>query len=308
MAHVKGRPIHDTFVNMNGRARPCPICGSLGAMPLKKFGRHHLVKCRECTLVYSGKEPTVEELSSLYSNYPEHTHLNPITRQRYKELLDRFSRLRSPGILLDAGCGSGFFLDVAHQNGWRVRGSEYDPNAIRKCRERGFQIWEGALTPNSFGDTRFDIITSFEVLEHLIDPIGELRIFRALLRNDGLLYMTTPNFGSISKLMAGTNWTVINYPEHLNYFTPRTLKRSLEMTGFRVLEMRTTGISPSRILSSTNARSSIREANTDPDNTDQKLRSRIEQNKYLKFGKKMLNDILTLTSTGDSIKVLAKCI
>src|SRR5690606_7478712 len=116
---------------------------------LKKYRRHHLVRCNACSFVYSGKEPSPDELASIYSNYPEHAALNPITEKRYIELLDRFKPLKVTGHILDAGCGSGFFLDVARRKGWRPHGSEYDLVSVKKCRERGIDMWHGALSPVS---------------------------------------------------------------------------------------------------------------------------------------------------------------
>lgn len=256
-------------------------------------------------MVYAGIDPTPAELAAMYGDYPIHAELNPLTRVRYLELLETLASARITGNLLDAGSGAGHFLDVATEKGWTAHGSEYDVRMVKACRQRGFRMHQGALDAASFQEGSFDVITSFEVLEHLTDPLGELRNFHRFLRPDGLLYLTTPNFNSISRAMAGSRWSVVNYPEHLNYFVPRTLGKALGTTGFRIIRTRTTGISPSRLLRSRGADMAMEE-NTVPNNSDQRMRAAIERSWYLKVAKSMTNGILSALGRGDTIKVLCR--
>ena len=165
-------------------------------------------------------------------------------------------------------------------------------------------MWQGALGPTSFSDGLFDVITSFEVVEHLVDPATELSNFLRLLRPGGILYVTTPNFSSISRTLSGRNWNVVRYPEHLNYFTPRTLKLALASAGFPLVRSTTTGFSISRLSKSRNP-SITTEYNNNPQNTDQRLRESIERNKLLGAAKWATNRLLSLTEMGDSLKAFA---
>lgn len=282
--------------------RDCPICDAHDGRFLKNYTKHHLARCRRCGMVYAGKRPTPAELAEFYATYPLHAQLNPITRARYLELLTDLAPARTHGRILDAGCGVGFFLDTAREAGWDTHGSEYDERVVKTCRDRGITMWQGALTNESFPDAYFDVITSFEVMEHLQDPLAELRNFHRMLRPGGVLYITTPNFSALSRRLIGQNWSVVNYPEHLNYFTPATLRRALESAGLSVTACRTTGISVSRLSYRVDS-SDQREANHTPMNTDQRLRARIEGNGLLRVGKSSLNALLGMLSAGDTIKM-----
>ncbi len=208
-------------------------------------------------------------------------------------------------MILDAGSGSGFFLDVAQEHGWRTYGSEYDPAIVAQCRDRGIKMWQGQLMEDSFAGNSFDVITSFEVLEHLPEPLKELELFHKFLRPGGLLYLTTPNFGSIGRRLAGKDWSIVNYPEHLNYFTTRTLRSALSKVGLNVLGSYTTGISLSRSMFGTQPGSKA-EANVDPDNTDQRIRRSIESSRLLRMTKSAVNALLNLTNKGDSLKIFGE--
>ena len=252
-------------------------------------------------MVYSTQEPTAEELDELYGSYPIKAALSPITRKRFAELLRSFEPFRSTGHILDVGSGSGFFLDVAMEMKWDAHGVEYDPSIVKACVLRGMKMQQGALDVSHYQEGSFDVLTSFEVLEHLIDPRAEIEKFHALIRPGGLLYATTPNYNSVSRWLAHPSWNIINYPEHLNYFTPRTLDRILSENGFIKERLVTTGISVSRVRSSITGN---QQENIDPNNDDERLRGRIESSRFLLFGKRSMNAALSLMGMGDSLKAM----
>jgi 2-polyprenyl-3-methyl-5-hydroxy-6-metoxy-1,4-benzoquinol methylase len=253
-------------------------------------------------MTYAGREPSARELDDMYTNYPVRTVLNPVTVIRFHELLDRLDAFRSTGRLIDVGSGSGFFLDVARERGWEVHGTEYDPVMVESCTARGFNMRQGPLDPAHYEPGSFDVVTSFEVLEHLVSPQQELSYFHQLLRPGGALYLTTPNFNALSRRISGGAWTIVNYPEHLNYYTPSTIRRALNAAGFRERRIWTTGISVMRLRGSL---TQVKQDNTDPLNDDQQIRGRIESSAFLRLVKNLLNGVLALFRSGDTIKVMA---
>lgn len=256
--------------------------------------------CRACGFGYSGQEPNTDELRDYYGHYTMIRDLSPITAKRYDELLASFAPYRRSGRLLEVGAGGGLFLDRARSAGWQCHGTEYDPAIVAECRARGLIMHDGALPDHPWESGSFDVVVSFEVVEHLPRPMDDLRAMVDLLRPGGVLYITTPNFNSISKLLAYGKWTIVNYPEHISFFNPSNMHRALTSLGMRRIWVRTTGISLSRFRIS----HGMGTATTTATRNDEQLRRTIESRPMLRSLKKFIDGILNVTGKGDSLKVL----
>ena len=261
------------------------------------YASAHLCRCGRCGFVFARAIPTPEELERHYESYGRNDYLSPLTVKRYEELLDSFEPYRRTGRILDVGCGIGYFLEVAQRRGWSVHGTEYTDEAVKICRDKGIEVFKGALDPADFG-VEFDVITSFEVLEHINNPRDELQRFMTLLRPGGLVYLTTPNFNSLLRYRLKAAFNVICYPEHLCYYAPRTLSRLFREAGFEQLKLQTTGVSLTRLK--TSAQTS-QEAFISADSTDERLRQRLE-NPVMQWVKQALNALLSLFGVGDTLK------
>ena len=278
----------------------CISCSSDKIVKLNRYSKGFLFKCKNCSLVFANKIPSVKELEAHYSNYSRNDYLSPITIKRYNELLDKFEKYRKTNNILDVGCGIGYFLEEAKKRGWNVYGTEYTEEALKICNEKGISLNKGKLNPDNY-NFKFDIVTSFEVIEHINNPIEEITNINSILRNEGLFYLTTPNFNSINRYYLKEKWNVIVYPEHLTYYTKSTLKKLIQKQGFKTISNKTTGISITRIKTSKEKKADNSEfisANTE----DEKLRNNIEKNRFLQFGKKAVNWILSFLGIGENIK------
>lgn len=277
----------------------CLICDSSQLRVLDSYHETHLVKCKQCRFVFAQKIPSTQELIDYYDGYGRNDYLSPITIKRYNELLDEMEKYRKTNRILDVGCGIGYFLEVAKERGWEVYGTEYTDKALEICRGKGIHMEEGKLDPSQFDQESFDIITSFEVLEHINNPVEETTNFHALLRPGGLVYLTTPNFNSLLRHRLKERYDVITYPEHLSYYTPKTLHRLFTRTGFVKQKIQTTGISLTRLRTSQGKKSQAFISET---SDDEQLRNKIEDKAHLQVAKKMVNGTLTMFGVGDSLK------
>lgn len=277
----------------------CLICNSTALKPLKDYQSTHLCKCKSCGFVFAQAIPTMEELEKHYEGYSRNDYLSPVTIKRYNELLDYFEQFRKTGKLIDVGCGIGYFLEEAKKRGWEVYGTEYTDEAIQICEGKGITMKKGKLNPADFEPESFDVITNFEVIEHINNPQEEIQNFNQILRKGGLVYITTPNWNALLRYRLKAAYNVIVYPEHLSYYTPRTIKKLFKSKGFKSLKVMTTGISITRLKTS---KGSSDQAYISETSDDEKLRNKIEGNKLLQFAKSTVNKSLTLLGVGGSLK------
>lgn len=285
---------------VNNYHKNCLVCGSDQLQMLPKYSKDYLVKCRNCTFIFSYKIPSDQELSDYYKNYgaDQHDAISPITIKRYHELLDQFESYRMHNNILDVGCGSGHFLATAKERGWKVYGTEFPESLCEVCRRKGLTIHRGALDTANYENMAFDIITSFEVIEHIYNPLEELKKFQQIIRQGGLFYCTTPNFNSLQRLQMGPELNIIVYPEHISYYTKKTLARVCRITGFKPISIKSTGFSFSRAKPKTIAREHV----TGDGSPDEIARQRIESNSALRIAKVIMNGLLTLSGTGLTLK------
>lgn len=161
-----------------------------------------------------------------------------VLRRNHRAALARIARhARPPGRLLDFGCGFGLFLDTARQVGWDVAGIDPLPGHGAYARGAlGLDVVSDTLRPDTFPAARFDVVTAFQVFEHLPDPRAELAALRRLLRPGGLLVVEVPNVATpLVRLLGGRHRHFV--ADHLWFFAPATLRRFLESGGFEVLEV-----------------------------------------------------------------------
>jgi 2-polyprenyl-3-methyl-5-hydroxy-6-metoxy-1,4-benzoquinol methylase len=282
----------------------CISCESANLKKIAFIKNVLLFRCANCKIVFSKLIPSDHELTNFYSKYPDYGHISSITFSRYNQLLNKFEKYRKLNNILDIGCGNGFFLDEAKKRGWNVYGTEFYERSITICRDKKIEIAKGKFTTSSFPTIQFDVITSFEVIEHTHTPMEVINDVYSCLRQGGLVYITTPNFDSLSRHLLSDKWSVISYPEHLTYFNSFSLKYLIEKAGFKTLSVKTTGISFARIidgLKTKTLKSPSSFSNTKP-NLDQDLRVRIESNRLLSLLKSLINWLLTLTKKGDTLK------
>jgi 2-polyprenyl-3-methyl-5-hydroxy-6-metoxy-1,4-benzoquinol methylase len=264
---------------------------------MKRYEHARLHRCSSCGHVFADRFPTDAELDQHYGGYPRVPCSSEITLRRYEELLDSFEPYRDRGRLLDVGCGVGDFLVAAQTRGWEVQGVELEERARAICADRGLEVIEAPLQAERFAPGSFDLVTSFEVLEHMVFPRAELQSIATVLRPGGLLYLTTPNFSSLTRRLLGPRYSVIAYPEHLGYFRPDTLDRVLGDAGLVRVDLRTTGFSVGQV------RDAIRRGTpSERKSVDESLRGALDSRKSLTVAKRAVNRGLSGLDLGDTLK------
>ncbi len=222
----------------------CNLCGSdqwqvVQTVPVQRFGppgEFNLVQCRDCGLRYLNPRPSPEEMADYYpAAYHEYrASIDKRVRHWYQEEKLRKVQVHSNGgRLLDVGCNDGLFLHLARQSGWEVQGVEIAESVAAHAREAlGLDVFTGELTEANFPAQHFDVVTFWHVLEHLHDPMRELREARRILKPGGLLIVEVPNIASWQARLFGANWRALDTPRHLYHFSPDSLRAMLEQAGF----------------------------------------------------------------------------
>jgi 2-polyprenyl-3-methyl-5-hydroxy-6-metoxy-1,4-benzoquinol methylase len=164
----------------------------------------------------------------------------PVRFERELRLFRKFCR---GGAVLDVGCSTGGFLYNLNERfpgEYQRLGTDVSGPALDYAASRGVPVLQGNFLDSSCGP--FDAVTFWAVLEHLFEPRLFLERAWSLLNPDGLCFVLVPNMRSLATRLLGTRHRYI-YPQHLNYFTNRTLKRFVQER-FSVLEIRSMHFNP----------------------------------------------------------------
>ena len=224
----------------------CAVCGGTEAAPLFDKDGFAIVRCRGCGLVYVNPRLTPAALAALYQGQeisPAAYYVRTARQDEasFAQRLALIERFREPGALLDLGCGPGTFSAVARGRGWRPLGLDVNPRSIAHCHERGLEAICDVFPSAALDGRRFDAIVMNDFLEHLPDPGAALEAAGALLAPGGVLFVTTPDVGSLMARVSGPRWLHLKPNEHLNYFDRVTIDRLLTRAGYRVKYLRAIG-------------------------------------------------------------------
>jgi SAM-dependent methyltransferase len=208
------------------------------AQRLFEKGAFTITRCDACGLIMSGAP--AEESAFDAPNY--YTMSSDVRADIYAEwafrwrwILRRIGRLARPGDLLDVGAGNGLFVKIAAEEfGWRARGIVLSKTEVDFAR-RALDVELDQARIEDVADS-FDLVTTFNVLEHVEDPVAFLAGMRDRLRPGGLIAVTTPSPASIQARMKGlARWGMIAPPHHVNIFSRQALGLALRKAGFQAV-------------------------------------------------------------------------
>lgn len=209
---------------------------------------YQYLRCRTCGVVYS--DLTAEQYASVQHNVWNEEEPDAEALAFYGAARERvhgeFLALSPPtgdGRLLDVGCGLGFFLERAQARGWDVAGVDTSESWVRLANERlgGDRVVHGLLAEAGLPARSFDLITAWDVIEHIHDPLAFLRDIKELLAPGGRLFLRTPNLPYVYPVYTGRSVvlrdpTGLGATNHIVYFSSATLAKALEAAGLRPVD------------------------------------------------------------------------
>ncbi len=207
----------------------------------RNYGR--IVRCLKCGLCYTNPRPTAEAILSGYGNYVDESYLlESSSRSINAHLsLNTIRRFVSAGSLLEFGSSVGYFLNAARTD-FEVTGLEPSRWATQEAQKR-FKVEcyaESIENPKSIQGRSFDVVAMSDVIEHLLDPKAAILSSRNFLKPGGILYLLTPDIGSLSAKIMRSYWWGLR-PAHIYYFSRQTLTRMLIENGFEILTIKSFG-------------------------------------------------------------------
>ncbi|HEY8515481.1 MAG TPA: class I SAM-dependent methyltransferase [Candidatus Binatia bacterium] len=221
----------------------CVLCGARAFSRLFEKRGWAFVRCTSCGLVSLDPLPSPEEIAAHHERsytdggYATFAAADEIRRGIARDRLERARRAAPPGPWLDVGCSTGAFVAAAVESGIDAEGLEISSVAVAQARQRGLRVHQGAV--ESFSpERRYAVITAFDVLEHLRDPLEFVRRLGDWLLPDGVLVAAVPNHHSMAARVMRKHWFYYAPPDHIHYFTPETLRRLLAQGGLTTVDLR----------------------------------------------------------------------
>ncbi|SRR5579883_162170 len=201
--------------------------------------QYTLVRCRNCSLVWLSDRPEPHEMGQHYGvDYDRFISNAGDSQERWEHRQAAIRQYKSGGALLDLGCSSGSFLASLKGQNWRLFGVEMSPEAAKAARAKtGADVFIGDILDAPFAPESFDVITCFDVLEHVYEPDRVLEKVKQWLKPDGVFYMLVPNIDSGEARTFRSYWYGLELPRHLTHFSPESLRQMAHSAGLTELSI-----------------------------------------------------------------------
>jgi len=238
--------------NLRRQEKNCNLCHGHKSKYLFSVHSFNVVRCLDCGLAYLNPMPYPDDAAGLYTvdyyrskdaeedaplGYPDYLELQEHHTFVADELLRPLGDIK-PGTVLDVGCGMGTMLGRFRELGWEAYGIDVSAYATDYARdELGLKVFTGAVEEAELPESFFDLVTVVHVIEHLPDPRSTLETLHRLLKPGGVIVVATHDTSGLWPRIVGKHWRHLNIPEHLYFFSRKSLDRMLVDTGFRTFRL-----------------------------------------------------------------------
>lgn len=227
------------------KASPCVCCGA------ENWAEHFRVlrRCLGCGFIRADMELSHEQVRRLYqesyftgAEYGNYLADQQGHRVNFADRLRVVRRLMGrPRSIFEVGCAYGFWLEQCSLAGVESAGVDVCAEAVRHARmELGQDARVGDFLSLPLEKGRYQAFCLWDTIEHLSNPEAFVARVHGLLPEDGWLFLTTGDIGSLYACWRGPHWRMIHPPTHLQYFSTDTMRRLLTRQGFRVVRCQST--------------------------------------------------------------------
>lgn len=231
----------------------CVLCGSqdfasvLEREDLNLFvpGVFRVVRCRNCGLVFQNPRPSSVSWAEIYlPDYDQYKSENLrggfsawMRKYGLQKRLRKIEKILPKGKLCDIGCASGdFLIEATESSNWEAFGIEPSKEACDLARQRGLKVSNAKLEDISLEPGTLDVVTMWNVIEHLENPRKSLETINGWLKPNGLIVFNTPNLNSLDHMIFGKYWIGYELPRHYFFFSNGSITSLLRVTGFELAQ------------------------------------------------------------------------
>lgn len=222
----------------------CPACGKATPHTYRfTVNGCAIWQCNGCGLGRAeakGFDPNAYYTASYFSGrcsdgYADYRGVEPVLRREFAKSVAFIRHFRPCGRLLDLGCAYGFFLKEARPY-FDVSGIELAEDAAESCRQAALPVLSGVADEANMATVgEVDVITLFDVVEHLPQPRDTLALCCRHLKPGGVIVITTGDFVSLAARLMGAKWRLMTPPQHLWFFTRESLRRMGDLLGLSIV-------------------------------------------------------------------------
>jgi 2-polyprenyl-3-methyl-5-hydroxy-6-metoxy-1,4-benzoquinol methylase len=265
---LRGRKFYDSIVKyraevlkkfkhriLQNEQHKCPLCGGYAAKQVLEWESGYLLReCESCgayspnidfqdasshiTSVYASAEYQSKFIREIHNQFEYRKKVFGVKRADY--VMQKVGNTADPTVL-DVGCGAGYFLAELKDRGIKYRGLEVADDLVRYCREtRGLNVVQTSIEEEP--DSAYDVITMFDVLEHLTDPVRVFKHVNRKLKPGGICIAYTPNINSVAYQLMGAKQNTLLPFEHVCFYSAGSFERLAELTNFQVTSLETFGL------------------------------------------------------------------
>lgn len=230
------------FDNKYTEQRSCPVCSLSNEHILFDKEGGVYVKCNKCQMVYLNPVFKDEYLEDYYRNN------HSVQSEVVENDSDFYSRLYNQGLdsvdklidenssILDIGCSAGVFLDIAKSRGWSTFGIELNETEFLHCKNKGHVVYNTGLEHVELS-TRFDVISLWDVFEHIKDGRRYLSDLKPHLNSDGVVFLQIPSADALAARILQESCNMFDGLEHVNLYSLKAIKKLADDCGFDLLSV-----------------------------------------------------------------------
>jgi SAM-dependent methyltransferase len=246
----RGSEVYGESMLKDSNPEPCPICGQADirewlSAPDRFHGRkerYTLLRCSACSLVWLSQPPKPSEMHRHYTDAYDRliSAAGENSPGRWRDRNAALAPYKQSGALLDLGCSSGAFLQTLRGKGWELFGIEMSAESAKHAQAKsGANVFVGDILDAQFPPASFDVITCFDVFEHLYQPRLIMAKVAQWLKPGGIFYVLVPNVDAAEARVFGSYWHGLELPRHLFHYSPESLKFLAESAGLHQVSLET---------------------------------------------------------------------